>query len=388
MTVVGIGLRNAWRNKVRALLTMLGVAIAVVAFLFLRTILTSWTAAADHAAKDRLGTRHKVTFVLPLPLRYAEQIRNVPGVKATSYANWFGGKNPRSENSFFASLAVDTKTFLEVQDEVLLAPDQRTRWLEDRRGAIIGDALAKQFGWKVGDRVILTGTIYPGDWEFTIDGIYTATRRTIDRSTFFFHWDYLNESVDAARKDRIGWVMTRIDDPSQSANVARRIDEMFSIQDVPTLTMSERAMNTSFLGMLSAVLRAMDFVSIVILVIMGLILGNTIAMGVRERTHEYGVLRAIGFMPKHLVAFILGEAVVIGVVGGALGVTLAVPIINQGVGRFLEENMGGFFPYFRVAPQDLALAATLAVGLAAGVALVPAYQASRLNTIDALRRVG
>jgi putative ABC transport system permease protein len=388
MTIGAIGLRNVWRNKGRAILTVAGVSVAVIAFLLLRTVLSSWTAAADYAAKDRLGTRHRVTFVLPLPLRYAEQIRQVPGVKAVSYANWFGAKYPQQENSFFGSIAVDTKTFLDVSDEVILPEDQKQTWLADRRGAIIGDALAKQFGWKVGQKVVLQGTIYSGDWEFNIDGIYTATRRSIDRSTFFFHWDYLNESVGADRKDRIGWVQTRVDKPSEAANIAKRIDDVFATQEVPTLTMDEHAMNTSFLGMLSAILKALDFVSIVILVIMGLILGNTIAMGVRERTHEYGVLRAIGFLPKHLVLFVMGEAVAIGIIGGLVGIAVAVPLINQGVGRFLEENMGGFFPYFRVASADAILAGVVAVALACVVAALPAYQASKLNTIDALRRVG
>jgi putative ABC transport system permease protein len=388
VTVIGIGLRNAWRNKIRAFLTMLGVAVAVVAFLFLRTILSSWTAGVESAAKDRLATRHKVTFVLPLPVRYVEQIRQVPGVKGASWANWFGGKNPNAEDKFFATLAVDSNTFLEVSDEVLVPPDQKDTWLHDRRGALVGDVLARQFNWKVGDKVTLAGSIYPGDWEFVIDGIYSAARRSVDRSTFFFHWDYLNESLDAARKDRVGWVVTRIDDPSQSGAISKRIDTLFADQDTQTLTMSERAMNTSFLGMFSAILKAMDFVSIVILLIMGLILGNTIAMGVRERTHEYGVLRAIGFLPQHLVAFIMGEAVVIGLLGAALGIFIAVPMINQGVGLYLEENMAGFFPYFKVAPKDVGAAAGLALALACGVAAIPAYQASKLNTIDALRRVG
>lgn len=388
MTVAGIGLRNAWRNKVRAVLTMLGVAVAVIAFLFLRTILSSWTAGVEYAAKDRLGTRHKVTFILPLPLRYVEQIKQVPGVKAACWANWFGAKNPNAEDQFFANVAVDSKTFLDVSDEIKVTPGEREAWLQDRRGALVGDVLAKQFHWKVGDKVTLTGSIYPGDWEFIIDGIYTATRRSADRSTFFFHWDYLNESLGPAQKDKVGWVMTRIDDPGQAANIAKRIDDLFADQDTQTVTMSERAMNTSFLGMLSTVLRAMDYVSIVILLIMALILGNTIAMGVRERTHEYGVLRAIGFKPRHLVTFILGEAMVIGVAGAAIGLALAYPFIDQGVGRFLEENMGAFFPYFRVAPKDAGLAAALAVALACVVALIPAYQASKLNTIDALRRVG
>jgi len=388
MTVAQIGLRNVWRNKGRALLTVAGVAVAVVAFLLLRTVLSAWTAAADYAAKDRLGTRHRVTFVLPLPLRYADQIRQVPGVKHASYASWFGAKNPQNESSFFGSMAVETKTFFGIFDEIQVPEDQKQAWLTDRRGALIGENLAKQFGWKVGQKIVLQGTIYPGDWEFNIDAIYTATRKSIDKSSLFLHWDYLNESVPAQRKDQIGWVMTRVNNVSDAPNIAKRIDDVLGSQEVPTLTMDEHAMNTSFLGMLSAILKALDFVSVVILVIMSLILGNTIAMGVRERTHEYGVLRAIGFLPMHLVTFIMGEAVAIGILGGLVGTALAVPLINQGVGRFLEENMGGFFPYFKLAPADAVGGCVLAVALACIVAAIPAYQASKLNTIDALRRVG
>jgi putative ABC transport system permease protein len=388
VTITGIGLRNAWRNKVRAALTMLGVAVAVTAFLFLRTILSSWMMGVDYAAKDRLGTRHKVTFILTLPLRYVDQIRNVQGVKAAAYANWFGGKNPNVEDAFFASIAVDPKAFLAVSDEIKVSDAQREAWLQNRRGALIGDMLAKQFGWKVGDKVTLAGSIYPGDWEFKIEGIYSVSRSAFDRSSFFFHWDYLNESLPPAQKDRVGWIMSRIDDPGQAGNIAKRVDDLFADQDTQTVTMSERAMNTSFLGMLSTILTALDFVSIVILLIMALILGNTIAMGVRERTHEYGVLRAIGFKPRHLVAFILGEATLIGIFGALLGLALAYPFIDHGVGRFLEENMGGFFPYFRVVPKDAGIAVSLAVALSCAVAAIPAYQASKLNTIDALRRVG
>lgn len=388
MNILGIGIRNVWRNRVRAVLTVLGVAVAVLTFLLLRTVLSSWTAGVEHSARDRIATRHKVTFILPMPLRYAEQIRQVPGVVEASYALWFGAKNPADDKKFFGSMAVDTKTFFKVFDEIDVSPAAREKWLGNRRGALVGDMLAKQFGWKEGQHLTLRGTIYPGDWEFDIDGIYTAKRSSVDRASFFMHWDYLNESMDARRKDQIGWVASRIDDPSQSANISARIDKVFADQDVQTLSMSERAMNTSFLGMMSAILRALDIVSLVILVIMALILGNTIAMGVRERTHEYGVLRAIGFMPRHLSAFILGEAVLIGALGGVLGIAIAIPFINQGVGRFLEENMGSFFPYFRVTAGDALLSAGLALGLSLVVAAIPARQAGRLNTTDALRRVG
>jgi len=391
MRLGSIGVRNVARNKFRTLLTVLGVAVAILAFVLVRTVLTSWTAAADHAAKDRVATRHKVSFVMSLPYKYVQEIENIPGVSLAMHANWFGAKDPNNEQDFFATIAVDEQKMFQMYDEIEVPPEQREAWLQDRRGALVGDVLAKKRGWKVGDRITLRGTIFPGDWQFNIAGIYTTTRRSIDRSTLWFHYDYLNEWVGQNRpryKDQIGWVMARIDDPSQAAAISHAIDEHFSDRDIQTLSMSERALNTSFLGMVSAVLKALDIVSVVILVIMILILGNTIAMGVRERTHEYGVMRAIGFSPKHLARFVYGEALVTGLLGGALGLLLAYPFVNQVVGRFLEENMGGLFPYFRVDPGTALAAIVLAGVLGLLAAALPAYQASKLDVVTSLRKVG
>jgi putative ABC transport system permease protein len=386
-----VAVRNLGRNKLRTLLTILGVSVAIVTFILLRTVLSAWTVAADHAAKDRVGTRHKVSFIMPLPKRYLEEIRQIPGIKSAAGANWFGAKDPKHETEFFGNFAVDPKAYLEVYDEIIIPPEQREAWFQNKQGAVVGDALAKKMGWSVGDRVTLTGTIYPGDWEFVISGIYTATRKSVDRSSFMFHYDYLNDSPAAASvnsKDLVGWVVSRIDDPGRAAEISKAIDAHFEDRDTQTLSMSERAMNTSFIGMISAVLKAVDAVSLVILAIMVLILGNTVAMGVRERTHEYGVLRAIGFLPKHLAAFVLGEAVAVSVAGGVLGIMIAYPFVQEGLGRFLEENMGAFFPFFRIDPQTIVWAIVLAALLGVLAAALPAYNASRLKVVDALRRTG
>lgn len=387
MNLVTVAAKNVARNKLRAGLTLAGVAIVVVFFTLLRTVIWSWTASMEQSASDRIGIRHKVTFIMPLPKRYADEVRQVPGVTAAAYANWFGAKDPKNENDFFATLAVDPTDILAVYDEIKVPPEQVEAWKQNRRGALVGDVLAKKRGWKVGDRVTLRGTIYPGDWEFEISGIYTSTRASVDRSSFWFHWDYLNESLDPMRRDQIGWIAARISDPSRSAEICRLIDQKFSDRDVQTLSMSERALASSFLGMLSAVLDGIDIVSVVILVIMMLILGNTIAMGVRERTSEYGVLRAIGFLPRHIVTFIIGEAVVLGAIGGVVGVLLSYPIVNGMLGRFLEENMGSLFPYFRVQPTIAGLAFGLTVALSVVAAALPAYRASKLKVVDSLRRV-
>ena len=388
MTLAGLAVRNLARNRFRVALTVLGVAVAIVTFLLLRTVVYSWSRGADVAAKDRVVTRHKVTFVMTLPEHYMDDVRAIPHVKIATFANWFGGKDPKHDHEFFATLAVDDKTYFDVYPEFSLPPEQMQTWREDRKGAVVGDVLAKKMGWKVGDTINLESGIYGGGaWQFNIDSIYTATAKSVDRSTFLFHWDYVNESVAADRKDQIGWIVSRVDSPGEAANVGVAIDRVFDEKDTQTLSQDERAFNTSFLASVSAVLKAIDVMSIGILVIMMLILGNTIAMGVRERTNEYGVLRAIGFLPKHIAWFILGEAMLVGSFGGILGVLVGYPIIEQGLGRWLEENLGGFFPYFRIETASAVLAVVLAIGLGAAAAAIPAYRASKLRVVDALRRV-
>jgi len=312
-------------------------------------------------------------------------------VKEAAASNWFGGKDPSHPNEFFGSMAVDPKTFLNVYDEIVVPADQKENWLTHRTGALVGDALAKKMGWHVGDRVTLQGTIFTGDWQFEVSGIYTTSRRSMDRTSFFFHYDYLNEWMKknfTTGGDSIGWITARIEKGQNPAAMAKRIDQHFDERDVQTMSQDERAFATSFLGMISAVLKALDIVSVVIMLIMMLILGNTIAMGVRERTHEYGVLRAIGFLPKHLIIFVLGEAAVIGLLGGLLGLALAYPLVEQGMGRFLEENMGSFFPYFRIPPETWMTSLGLAVLLAVFASIFPAYQAAKLDVVKSLRSVG
>jgi putative ABC transport system permease protein len=387
MTLTGLALRNLGRNKFRVILTAFGVAIAIVAFLLLRTVIWAWASAADWAAKDRVVTRHKVTFVMELPKRYVEDVRNAPHVKTVTWANWFGAKDPKHDREFFATLAVDPATYFLVFDEMKVPPDQMETFKHDKQGAIVGDVLAKKMGWKVGDKVILQSGIYPGDWQMNIDGIYEASARSVDRSTFLFHWDYVNDSLPPERRDNVGWIVSRVDQPGHVADIGVGLDKLFEDRDTPTLSQDERSFNASFLAMFSSILKAMDVMSAVILVIMMLILGNTIAMGVRERTSEYGVLRAIGFLPRHITMWIVGESLALGLLGGLWGLLLAWPLINLGFSRFIEENMGGFFPYFRLETGNMVLGLSLAALLGVGASMIPAWRASKIKVVDAVRRV-
>jgi putative ABC transport system permease protein len=382
---LGLAARNLFRNKVRTSLTIAGVAVAILAFLLIQTAIAAWNIGVTTAAKDRLVSRHKVTFVLTLPKRYIEEVRQLKGVKDATWANWFGGKNPNAEKEFFQVLAVEPETYNIVYDELGLTPEEKKAWVSDRQGAIIGDVLASKFGWKIGDEVSLISPIYPGDWKFRIHAIYRPLRKSAYRDMFLFDWDYLNDNMNnPAQKDTIGWITARVNPGVSAAELSKVIDARFDVQDTQTLTQDEGAFNQSFMGMFSTVLNGLNIVSGVILGIMMLILGNTVAMGVRERTREYGVLRAVGFLPGHVRSLVLGESMVLGLLGGLAGILIAVPIIGA-MGAFLEENMSVFFPVFRLGVPISLVAVGIAVVLGILAAAIPARSASRLKVVDALR---
>lgn len=390
MNLPMLAARNALRNRFRTILTVVGVAVAILAFVSLRTVLDAWDLAIESSAKDRLASRNKTSWVVPVPKKYLDKVRVEladEGLTAASYGTWFGAKDPTHKDLFFATIGAEAKSLFDVYDEMIVPEADKQAFIGDRTGALIGDALARQTGWKVGQRVTLQGTIYPGLWSYTIRGIYGAKRRSLDRGIFFFHDEYLQEKLPDHRRGNIGWLILRVADAKKGSEISRRVDELFTGSDIETFTQSEKAMNLSFMATFSAVLKAIDVVSLVILAIMTLILGNTIAMGVRERTNEYGVLRAIGFRPRHLVGFVAGESLTIGFLGGGLGLALSYPIVTLGMGRWLEENMSGFFPIFHVTPKTYATAMLLALGLAAVAAAWPAVGAARLRITDALRRV-
>lgn len=365
--------------------------MAVFTFIFLRTVLTSWTHGADASRKNLLIARHKVSFVFWLPYRYVDDVRQLPGVEAATPGVWFGGKDPKHDGEFFATIGLDPNTYFDVDTETIITEQEKQALRDNRRGAIVGDALASKFGWKVGDRVTLESGRFaaPPDrpWTFDIVAIYESGAKTVDRSTFYLRYDYLNDSLPPEQRDRIGWMVVRIKPGETTAEVTRRIDARFENTDAPTLSQDERAFRTQFLAGISAVLQGLNIISLIIIVIMMLILGNTIAMGVRERSSEYGALRAIGFLPRHIVLFIVGEATMTGFLGGLLGVAIAFPIIQLGLSPEVEKNLGGVFPYFRVETSVLIGAFALAGMLGMLAAAVPSVGAARLRIVDSLRRV-
>ena len=380
--------RNLFRRRGRTILTVIAVTLSVVIFCAIWTFIAAWNAGADGAAADRIATRHKVSITMQLPKKYIDDLRQVPGVKAATWANWFGAKDPKQRVPFFAGFAVDHNTWFDVQDDWVVPPDQLAAWKQTANGAILGEQLAKAFSVKVGDKVVINSDIYPGDWEFVVSGIYTAGRPSVDRSSLVFHWDLLNNDPRAMySREKLGWMISRINASEQSADISKKIDSKFDSQDDQTSTMSERAFAMSFAGGFTALLGAFKIMSLVILLIMTLILANTIAMSVRERTHEYGVLRAIGFPPGHIVGFILGESLLVGLVGGLVGVGLVYVFINRLIGPFMAANAAGAFAHLFAPPWVFAAALGLASGLGLAAGGIPALLTSRIRVTDALRRV-
>ncbi|HUI64511.1 MAG TPA: ABC transporter permease, partial [Bacteroidota bacterium] len=195
MFIIRLVLKNALRHKLRTLLTILGIAIAVMSFGFMRTIVTAWYAGVESSAANRMITRQSVSFIFPLPYAYLQQIEQIPGVNEVSYANWFGGvyKDQADWNNFFPRIAIDPESYLTLYPEFVVPADQMADFRRERNSCIIGKKMAIQHGFKIGDLIPIEGDIYPGHWEFVVRGIYTGKDATVDETQMFFHWDYLNE---------------------------------------------------------------------------------------------------------------------------------------------------------------------------------------------------
>jgi len=391
MNLPRLAVRSAGRHPARAGLTVLAAAVAVMAFVLLRAAAGAWTTGAAAAVRDRIVTRHRTSFAVPLPLRYVATVAALPHVRAVTHWTWFGGRLASGASGApFAVAAVDAATYFDVFDEARLPPDQRQAWLADRAGVVVGDRLAARFGWKPGDRVTLESSIFPDDpaapWTFTIRGVYTTAARSMDRSTMLVRWDFVDERLPHWGQGHVGWILSRADDPSRAADVARAIDHAFDGGEAPTTSQDEGSFRSSVLASAAALLRALDALSAATLGLLLLVVANTIAMGARERTREYAVLRAIGFGSSHVAALVVAEGTALGALGGALGVAAARGLLDLGLARWLEDRTLSFFPYLRIG-AGLAVAAVLAgAALGALAAALPAWRAARISALDALRR--
>jgi putative ABC transport system permease protein len=385
MFVLLFVLRNAFRHKLRTTLTVVGIVVAIVAFGVLRTIVDAWYAGANASSSARLVTRNSVSLTFSLPLTYAQKLRQVSGVTGVAWANWFGGVYIK-ESNFFPQFAISAQTYLDMYPEFVLSPEERRAFMADRTGAIAGRKLAEKYGWKVGDQIPLRGTIYPGTWTFNLRGIYDGAESGTDTSTFFFHFDYLNEKVKQMyprRGDQVGVFVEQLRDPDEAAAVSQAIDATFKNSLAETLTETEKAFQLGFVAMSEAILVAIQAVSFIVIVIIMAVMANTMAMTARERYGEYATLKALGFGAGFVAFLIFAESLGIAMLGAGVGIALTFPVA-QG----FADAVGAILSGLAISRETMLM--QVGAGLLVGViaAIVPAWRAARIRIVDGLRTIG
>ncbi|WP_028079808.1 ABC transporter permease [Solimonas soli] len=382
--IVRLARKNMWRHRLRTGLTMAGIAVAIVSFGLLRTVVDSWYAGAELGSSARLITRNEASLSFSLPVTYAARIRRVPGVRGVTWVNWFGGIYV-DDKHFFPQYAVDAGSYFDLYPEFVVPPAQLSAFQHDRRGVIVGRKLVRKYGWKIGDQVPLKGTIYPGTWSFTIRGIYGGADAKVDEGQFILHWDYVNEALKRALPslaDRAGVFVVDIDHPAQAAAISAAIDSGFANSLAETRTETQKAFQLGFIAMVDTILLAIQTVAYVVVLIMMAVMANTMAMSARERMREYATLKALGFRDSFVSLLIIGESLSLSLAGGALGIALTFPLADA----FFKATRD-LFLVFEVRPLTivLQLVSALLIGLCA--ALAPAWSSARVRIVDGLRAV-
>lgn len=375
-------LANLLRKKIRLLLTIGSFAVALFLFAFLGVVRDAFNRGADVAGADRLVIINRTSIINPIPLSYRDKILRIPGVKYVTHNNWFGGVY-KDERNFFPQFVIDPENQRQVFPEFSVPEDQWNTFVKDREGAIVGARTMERFHWKVGDRIPIKTTLYGGgSWEFNVDGVYRGKRAQDDETQFWFQWDYFEERIPDRLKGNIGWYVLRVDNPDQSPRIAKAIDEEFANSPYETKTETESAFAAGWVKQFGNIRFLIVTIGSVVFFTLLLVTGNTMAISVRERTSELAVLKAIGFSDRSVLFFVLGESLVIALVGGLLGLllaTLAIPV--------LANALNGMLPNLILSPALLAfgLLTALLVGIASGI--LPGIGAMRMRVVHALRRV-
>jgi putative ABC transport system permease protein len=379
MKFLPLVLANLERHKLRTILTTCSVALALFLFASLRTVTTTLAAGSQVSSASRMIVQNATAFVIPLPMSYANRLSSVPHVQAVTWANWFGGKYGDGKK-FFATFAVEPESYMKMYPEIQIAEDQKQAFLKERSAAVIGEGLVRSFGWKVGDNVTLQGTIFPGDWTFTIRGIYHPTLKEYGDDSFMFHYEYLYEK----EPDRVtpGWFIMKIDDPNAAPAVAKAIDDQFRNSNAPTKTGTEKAFAAGFASMWGNVSLLMSTIGMAVVFAILLVTANAMMMSQRERTSEVAVMKTIGFSDRRVFSLVIIEAAVISLTGAVIGLGAATLLpVATGFGE------GGFLPGFHVTLGTQLIGAGVALLLTVASGVFPAWQAAKLPVVQALRRV-
>jgi putative ABC transport system permease protein len=377
--------KNLFRKKLRAALMLTSILIAFLIFGVLAGFDRAFNAGEDVAATDRLVVVNKINFTQPLPIAYFNRVRSVEGVREATHFNWFGGYFQEPKN-FLIVMAVEPETYMQVYaDQIDIPADARQAFVRERTGALVGEAMLKKWGWKVGDRVPIMSNIFTQKngartWDFTILGTFTGRKPQVDTNFMVFQYQYFNETQNLG-KDMIGWLALNTSSPSSNERVAKAIDQMFANSLYETSTDTEKAFNKAFAAQLGNLALIVALVVGAAFVTILMIVGNTMVMAVRERTREIGVLKTLGFSGGRILGLVLGEAVLLALLGGLPGIALAALFAAA-----METRVGNFIPGFAVTPGIALTAVALMLGLGLATGLIPAINAMRLKIATALGR--
>ncbi len=370
------------RKKFRTALTIGSFAVAMFLFGVLAVVQLAFNQGVEVAGADRLIVMNKVSFIQPLPIAYMAELERTPGIKQVTHSTWFGGIY-QDEKNFFPQFAIDVPTWRQMYNEFNVPDDEWKTFENDRQGAIVGEGTAKRFGWKVGDRIPIKGAIYVGNWQFNIDGIYTGSRKADDTSQFWFHYDYLNESISAASsfKNVAGWYIVRLDNPDDAAKVITKIDNAYANTTWQTKTATEKNFYADFAKQMGNIQLLILSIGGVVFFTLLLVTGNTMAIAVRERTAELAILKAIGYSDRFVLTYVLLESVTIALIGGIIGIAFAKLFTLGG------DPTHGMLPLFYLPMNRMGTGILTALVIGALAGLIPAVTASRLRVVEALRKI-
>lgn len=379
---------NLFRKKIRTGLTIGSFAIAMLLFGLLVIVRFAFNQGVEVAGADRLIVMNRVTFIEPLPLSYRDRIAALPGIKSVTYATWFGGTYQDPKN-FFPQFAVDVDTWREMYPEYLVPDPQWKAFVDDRQAAIAGEGTAKRFGWKIGDRIPIQGTIFTGNWQFNLVGIYTGARPKDDTTQFWFHYDYLNETLKQEKLrywiDNPGWYIVKLANPDDAVTLVKKIDQTFANSSAETKTDTEQAFAQSFVKQTGNIELIILVIGSIVFFTLLLVTGNTMAISVRERTGELAILKAIGFSDRFILFFVLAESISIALIGGALGIGVAAGLAKLAMAY--GNPLAAVLPLLYLPPDQMVVGIGVALAVGGLAGLLPALTASRLKVVDALRRV-
>jgi putative ABC transport system permease protein len=377
--------KNLFRRKLRAILMMVSILIAFAIFAVLVSFERAFNAGQDRATPDRLVVINKISFTQPLPISYYNRVAAIDGVAQITHFSWFGGYYQEPRN-FLVAFAVDPENWMKLRDsDFVFSPEVRAAFIRERTGVLVGARMMEKWGWKVGDHIPISSSIWSQKnrshaWDFTIVGSFTARIPQADTNVMLMGYDYFNETRSFG-KDLISWLSLRTTSVAANERVTNAIDGMFANSPYETTTDSEKAFNKAFAAQLGNIALIVELVVGAAFVTILMIVGNTMVMTVRERTREIGVLKTLGFSGGRILRMVLGEAILLALLGGLPGLGVALLLITR-----VRDSLMSFVPTLSLYPDIAAAAVGLMVVFGIITGLVPALNAMRLNIVTALGR--